>query len=935
MSKHTNVKNPDERKLHGVEAGEAKGPDGGAAGGMHLGVDIGGTHITAALVRDGALLPETLRRAAIDPADNAVTLLDDWAGLINAVLSLAAGTVKSIGLAMPGPFDYPNGISMIRGLDKYESLYGLNIREGLRGRLTQKDLPIAFENDAACFGLGEARTGSARGHKKIIAITLGTGFGACFIDNKNLVTTGAGVPANGYLYNIPFKDGIAEDAISARGLLKAYPAKDVRAIAEKARIHEAAAKAFASFGGDLGLFLAPWLKAFEADALVIGGSISQSYALFAPTMQAAFQHKGVEVAVVVSENTEHIAIAGAASLTTMPTESIPARKSMQALLPKRLAAGQTSQHPNQPDGASHTNAGAGQSGQPTAASPAAYNIYPAEPLGTGQIAEGYTTLARWIIRQKQARIDGYAGIDWSLVRTNLSAALRLEGAQVLWFETSAWLKPETEIDALIQPFLGEPGSVWGTKTTLELKDLFSATLPEWTPPTDGDAIVILAGPGAGLSNWQTPIIYFDLPKNELQYRMRAGSATNLGGKTTGPNAEMYKRSYFVDWPFLNQHRRAIGKDIAIVADGQHDDNPNWAPMDAIRQGMRHMACNLIRARPWFEPGVWGGQWMKQHFPALSRDEINYAWSFELIAPENGIAFESDGLLLEIAFDWLMECESKAILGVDADRFKEEFPIRFDFLDTFGGGNLSIQCHPSLPYIKKHFGENITQDETYYILDCKPGAGVYLGFNEDIDPTAFKATLEKSQAANQAIDIEEYVQLLPAKKHDLFLIPNKTIHGAGVNNLVLEISATPYIYTFKMYDWMRLDLEGMPRPINIAHAFHNLDFARKGAKVQQELVSKPRLLQKDANMQLELLPTHPEHFYSIHRIILTGSTTIATEGRCHLLMLVEGKVLSIQTRQGRTYTLHYAETFVLPAAAGEYTLTNDETTPVTIIKSFIK
>ena len=926
MSKHTNDKGRDrgaskdlnEGAPKGQDAGEAKGPDESAVNGLRLGVDIGGTHITAALVRDGVLLRETLRRAAIDPAGDAVTLLDDWSGLMNTVLSLAAGAVNGIGLAMPGPFDYPNGISMIRGLDKYENLYGLNIREGLRDRLTQKGLPIAFENDAACFGLGEARSGGARRFNKIIAITLGTGFGACFIDSKNLVTTGTGVPANGYLYNIPFKDGIAEAAISARGLLKAYPAKDVRAIAEKAPKDAAAAKAFATLGTDLGVFLAPWLKAFGADALVIGGSISQSYALFAPAMQAVFRQKGVEVEVVVSENTEHIAIAGAASVTTpMAGETIPARKSMQALLPKRVGGATT------------------HAGQPAGGTTTAYNIYPAESLGTGLIAEGYTTLAHWIIEQKHARLDGYAGIDWNLVRTNLCSALRREGANILWFETSAWLKPETEIEALIQPFLGEPGSVWGTKTTLDIKDLFSETLPGWSPAADGDVIVILAGPGAGLSSWQTPIIYFDLPKNELQYRMRAGSATNLGGKTTGPNAEMYKRSYFVDWPLLNEHRRAISKDIDIVADGQHEDNPNWAPMDAIRGGMRSMAYNLIRARPWFEPGVWGGQWMKQHFPALSREEINYAWSFELIAPENGIVFESDGLLLEIAFDWLMEWESTAILGVDADRFKQEFPIRFDFLDTFGGGNLSIQCHPSLPYIKKHFGENITQDETYYILDCKPGAGVYLGFNEDIDPAVFQATLEKSQAANQAIDIEEYVQLLPAKKHDLFLIPNKTIHGAGINNLVLEISATPYIFTFKMYDWMRLDLEGMPRPINITHAFHNLDFSRKGAKVQQELISKPRLLQKDANMQLELLPTHPEHFYSIHRITLTGSTRISTEGRCHLLMLVEGQRLTVQTSQGKSYTLHYAETFVLPAAAGEYTLTNDDTVPITIIKSFIK
>ena len=142
------------------------GLDGGAVSGLRLGVDIGGTHITAALVQDGVLLPETLRRAAIDPAGDAGTLLDDWGGLMNAVLS-GAGEVKSIGLAMPGPFDYSNGISKIMGLDKYESLYGLNIREGLRDRLTQKDLPISFGNDAACFGLGEARAGGEIGRAHV------------------------------------------------------------------------------------------------------------------------------------------------------------------------------------------------------------------------------------------------------------------------------------------------------------------------------------------------------------------------------------------------------------------------------------------------------------------------------------------------------------------------------------------------------------------------------------------------------------------------------------------------------------------------------------------------------------------------------------------------------------------------------------------------
>src|SRR6202012_563441 len=145
--------------------------------------------------------------------------------------------------------------------------YGLNIREALRDRLTTPAVPIWFENDAACFGLGAARTAAARKYKKLIVITLGTGLGACFIEDGALVKSGPGVPPNGYLYNIPFKGGIAEDHLSARWLLSVYPAKDVREMAERAAKDEVAAAAFRELGVNLGIVLIPWVRGFEAAGL--------------------------------------------------------------------------------------------------------------------------------------------------------------------------------------------------------------------------------------------------------------------------------------------------------------------------------------------------------------------------------------------------------------------------------------------------------------------------------------------------------------------------------------------------------------------------------------------------------------------------------------------------------------------------------------------
>lgn len=327
--------------------------------------------------------------------------------------------------------------------------------------------------------------------------------------------------------------------------------------------------------------------------------------------------------------------------------------------------------------------------------------------------------------------------------------------------------------------------------------------------------------------------------------------------------------------------------------------------------------------------------MKENIRQLNPDAVNYAWSFELIAPENGIVFESDGFLLEVSFDTMMFLRNKNVLGKFADQFGDEFPIRFDFLDTIDGGNLSIQCHPNKKYIQDNFGESITQDETYYILECEDNAKVYLGFQEDIKPESFKQKLEESQEHNIELAVEDFIQVHDAKKHDLFLIPNGTVHSSGKGNLVLEISATPYIFTFKMYDWLSLDLDGKPRPINIDHAFNNLDFSRKGDKVQEELISKPYVLEDGADFQIIHLPTHKDHFYDIHRVEFENEVELTTDGSCQLLMLVEGDAVYVESSDGEVLKFAYAETFVIPAAAESYKLINKGQKRIKVIKAFLK
>ncbi|MEJ5993744.1 class I mannose-6-phosphate isomerase [Pedobacter sp. Du54] len=564
-----------------------------------------------------------------------------------------------------------------------------------------------------------------------------------------------------------------------------------------------------------------------------------------------------------------------------------------------------------------------------------YTIYPYHALGNGKINNGYQTLVSWIIEQKTVCIEGFIGVFWDDVYYELNEELQKKGIAVNWVFMTDSMKGSAEIQKLVDPFLGDQGSVWGTKATLALSDFFYADQLLNEKPDQNFAVNIAIGIGSSLLAWNAPVVYFDLPKAEAQYRFRAGAVTNFGSTKIEGQSEAYKRSYFVDWPVLNTYKAQILNKISIVADAQWKDSINWMFNSDLQQGLKDMSKSVFRVRPWFEAGAWGGHWMQDRFEGLNKEEVNYAWSFELIVPENGLVFESDGNLLEVSFDFLMFAQSKAVLGKHATVFGTEFPIRFDFLDTFDGGNLSIQCHPSLDYIQKEFGENITQDETYYILDCKPNAEVFLGFQENIDPKQFEAELEASQELSKEIDITKYVQSHTAKKHDLFLIPNGTVHSAGADNLVLEISATPYIFTFKMYDWMRMGLNGQPRPINIDHAFKNLNFERKGNRVKEELISKPTLIEKGADWQLIHLPTHKDHFYDVHRIEFETEITIKTNNTCHILMLVEGTTLHVETENGVHLTFNYAETFVIPAAANSYKLINADKTKAKVIKAFVK
>ncbi|MCQ2511251.1 MAG: class I mannose-6-phosphate isomerase, partial [Lachnospiraceae bacterium] len=345
----------------------------------------------------------------------------------------------------------------------------------------------------------------------------------------------------------------------------------------------------------------------------------------------------------------------------------------------------------------------------------------------------------------------------------------------------------------------------------------------------------------------------------------------------------------------------------------------------VRAGLKQLTGQPFRTVPYFDPGVWGGQWMKK-VCGLDPEKPNYAWSFDGVPEENSLYLDLGNAYMEFPAMDLVLYQPVSLLGKKVySRFGAEFPIRFDFLDTMGGQNLSLQVHPITEYMKKQFGMPYTQDESYYILDAGEDAYVYLGLKENVDPQEMIRDLEMANTGAITFDAEKYINTFPAKKHDHFLIPAGTIHCSGSNAMVLEISATPYIFTFKLWDWSRLGLDGKPRPVHIGHGKQVIQWDRTTEWVKKNLVSPVREIRRDEHVTEERTGLHELEFIETERYWIRDEVTLETDGNFHMLNLIEGKEAVIESPDGQfdPYTVHYAETFIIPAGVSAYKIRTTE------------
>jgi mannose-6-phosphate isomerase class I len=435
--------------------------------------------------------------------------------------------------------------------------------------------------------------------------------------------------------------------------------------------------------------------------------------------------------------------------------------------------------------------------------------------------------------------------------------------------------------------------------------------------------ILIVGAGAALlAPHRDLLVYADMARWEIQLRYRRFEEGNLGCNNREASfAEKYKCGFFAEWRAADRLKKQLLPIADFLLDTNDADLPKMISGPDLRIALQRTAARPFRVVPYFDPGPWGGHWMEVVCD-LPRDVPNYAWCFDCVPEENSLLLGYGEIRVEIPAINLVFLQPDDLLGSAVHaRFGTEFPIRFDFLDTMGGGNLSLQVHPLTEYIQDNFGMHYTQDESYYLLDAKPGAVVYLGLKDNIDPAAMTRDLFAAQTGGADFPADCYVNQFPAQPHDHFLIPAGTIHCSGKDSMVLEISATPYIFTFKLWDWGRLGLDGLPRPIHIEHGLANIQWDRNTEWTRRNLVNVVTPLTSGDGWREESTGLHPREFIETRRHWFIRTVPHDTHGGVNVLNLVQGEEVIVESPDNafEPFVVHYAETFIVPAAVGRYTL----------------
>ena len=512
-----------------------------------------------------------------------------------------------------------------------------------------------------------------------------------------------------------------------------------------------------------------------------------------------------------------------------------------------------------------------------------YDRFPSTKI-SGTVIQGWENICSLLEEHLKAypalAVDFYTGVYEEEVINELH---RLSPA--LFIDTRDLMKPESEIKAMTARFMTDD-VLFGYVTNITLNDYFDQDklkkAREEVIATKGKVVVVGSG-AAMVVPAEAVLVYADMARWEIQQRFRRHEVKALGIDNRKDAVSLqYKRGYFNDWRVCDKYKESLFDKVDFWLDTHIATEPKMIDQTTFFKGIEETVHSPFRVVPFFDPAPWGGQWMKEVCD-LDPEKENYGWCFDCVPEENSLYFEVNGVRFELPSVDLVLLKTRELLGEPVEaRFGKDFPLRFDFLDTVGGGNLSVQVHPTTQFIRENFGMYYTQDESYYLLDAKEGATVYLGLKTGIDKNEMIEDLRKAQKGEIVFNTEKYVNKLPAKKHDHYLIPGGTVHCSGSEALVLEISSPPNLFTFKLWDWQRLGLDGKPRPINVERGKEVIDWKRDTEYVKQHLANHLTKISEGDGWREERTGLHPNEFIETRRHWFTKPVTHHTNNSVNVL-----------------------------------------------------
>jgi len=543
--------------------------------------------------------------------------------------------------------------------------------------------------------------------------------------------------------------------------------------------------------------------------------------------------------------------------------------------------------------------------------------------GTKSITKELSKLRKGVIA-----FETYPGINLDILKKEIIEKLNPD--RIIFIEDYSY--PEVKYDEIIKPNLYDD-RVFGLYSHHHIEDFYQMDkVTELNNSLNKEELTIVFGFGATLISCDQ-LIMVSLTRWEIQLRYRKGLSNFKKNNPKEDKLRKYKRGYFVEWRVADRIKEKQLQNCSYIIDYNLDSAPKMLTEKLYQECLNKAVSRPIRLVPYFDPGVWGGQWMKE-VCNLDKTKKNFAWSFDGVPEENSIRFSFGEDYIEMPAQDIVQFRPREFMGQKVfSTFGKKFPIRFDFLDTMKGQNLSLQVHPLTEYIQENFGMTYTQDESYYILDAGSNAVCYLGVKEGINQEEFKQDLIDSNKGLKVFDDSRYINKIPVKKHDHLLIPGGTIHCSGSNTMVLEISSCVYIFTFKLWDWARLGLDGLPRPVSLEHGFKNIQYNRDTKFVYNELVNQ--FVQLDEVEEKTGL--HELEFIESRRYTFKEPYIMETKNTVNVCNLVDGESMIIESVNGEfePYEIHYAETFYIPATLDKVRFIPNDPNGCKVIKAMVR